>query len=485
MHYFLLIFFPISIAASCFVLRKRTDLVIVLAVGAVLTQIALVVQLPLDQPARLLGVTLALNELTRLFMLVFLGIGVLSFLVVWNIPHGENFVSVNLLILVFISMIMLLQDPFIVSLLLVWAGVAAVLAVVDLPVRAGVLVNTKTIAAALKYLILMVLAGVLVYLSFVLADIYKPGELPGRISLARFILALLMAGFALRLALIPFHTWLPDMVEHAAPLVSALVVAIINTTSLIVLILSFQRFPVLVTDNPTGIVLLRIGGIVTSVLAGLASLHQPTIRRTLAYLLIFNSGLMFYGLVSLSVAGLTGALFEALNQSFVVFLVFVSLGLLERPDGRTPGVERRDLLRRWPVAGVAFLGGVLALLGLPPFSGYVGKMLIYQAAAQHGWRELLPVLLATGFAGLAMVRLASQWLLGPSKDLPGMQKSLFDDDVDEMAEVAARRLQPEPRGTAVLALLLLLLSLGMGLYPRPVLVMIEDVIRGLTFVSLR
>jgi formate hydrogenlyase subunit 3/multisubunit Na+/H+ antiporter MnhD subunit len=274
------------------------------------------------------------------------------------------------------------------------------------------------------------------------------------------------------------------MVENVSPLVSAVVIALINTTSLIVLILSFQRFPVLVTENPTGILLLRIGGIVTCVVAALASLNQPTIRRTLAYVLIYNSGLVFYGLVSVSVTGLTGALFEALNQTFVIFLIFVSLGLLERPDGRSPGVERRDLLRRWPVAGTAFLGGLLALLGLPPLSGFVGKMLIYRAAASYGWLELFPLLLSTIIIGLSLVRLSSRWLFGPAKDLPLPETSLFD-EVDEMEQVAARRLQPEPRGTAILAMLLLLISLVMGLYPQPVLAVIDGVVRSLTFVTLR
>ena len=66
MTYLLLIFFPVAMAASCFVLRKQTRLVILGAVATMLVQIALVAQLPLDQPARLLGLTLNLDPLGRL-----------------------------------------------------------------------------------------------------------------------------------------------------------------------------------------------------------------------------------------------------------------------------------------------------------------------------------------------------------------------------------------------------------------------------------
>ena len=291
MTYLLVIFFPVSMAASCFVLRKYTQFVIIAAVAVLATQAALIAQLPLNQPARLLGVTLTLDALTQLFILVFLGLSALAFIAALQLPHGENFVAVGLLIMALVCTILLLQDPFIVSLLLVGAGMAAVLAIVDLPTGAGMLVGTRVLATALKYLVLMVLAGVLMYLAFVLADIYRPGELPGRIPLARFILALLAAGFALRLALIPFHTWLPDMVEDAAPLVSALVIAVINITSLLVLVLSFQRFPILLVENPFGLILLRIGGIITAITGALLALNQPGMRRTLAYLLIYDTGM--------------------------------------------------------------------------------------------------------------------------------------------------------------------------------------------------
>jgi hypothetical protein len=67
MVYLLLIFFPVAMGASSFVLRKQTRLVIVAAVVTVLAEIALVVRLPLDQPARLLGLTLTLDPLGQMF----------------------------------------------------------------------------------------------------------------------------------------------------------------------------------------------------------------------------------------------------------------------------------------------------------------------------------------------------------------------------------------------------------------------------------
>lgn len=480
MAYLLLIFFPVTMAASTFVLRRRTGLVIFAALGTVLAQLLIATQIPVDAPTRFLGITLTLSPLNRVFLLLFLSIGGFAMVGAWHLPHGENFVPIALLTLSQVCTVLLLQDPFITTLLLAATGLTAVLAIVDLPAGASNLVGTRAIAAALKYLVLMTVAAVLMYIAFVLTDIYRPGELPGRISPARFILALLMVGFALRLALIPFHTWLTDLVDYAEPLVAALIITLLNTASLLVLILVFQSFPTLLLESESAHGVVRLGAIVSALVGGLLAVGTAPLRRTLAYLILYDCGMVFYGLASVSSIGLAGAIFGALNQTLAVTLLFVSLGLLERPDGRPPGVVRRDLLRRWPVAGTGLLVGGLALIGLPPLNGALSQLLIYQAAAERGWIELLPLLLSTLLAGLGLARLASERLLGPTEEAePEEPLLLWETELDRPAQ---RRLEPEPRSAAALTLVLLLLCLGIGLYPQPLLATIDEAIRELAFI---
>jgi formate hydrogenlyase subunit 3/multisubunit Na+/H+ antiporter MnhD subunit len=480
MLYLLLIFFPISMALSTFVLRRRTGVVIFGALGAVLALMLIATQIPLDDPTIFLGVPLTLSALNRMFMLLFLGIGGFTFVAAWHLPHGENFVPIALLTLGIVCAVLMLQNPFILSLLLVATGLTAVLAIVDLPAGASSLVGTRAIAAALKYLVLMVVSCVLMYIAFVLNDIYRPGELPDRISPARFILALLAVSFALRLALIPFHTWLTDLVDYAEPLVAALIITLLNTTSLLALILIFQSFPSLLLESEDALGVMRVGAIVSVVLGGWLALGPATLRRTLAYLILYDCGMVFYGLTSVTTLGLAGAIFGALNQTLVVTLLFVSLALLERPDGRTPGVLRRDLLRRWPIAGAGLLAGGLALLGLPPLNGAISRLLIYQAAAERGWAELLPLLIGTVLAGLGLARAAAARLLGPGEEATAVEPLMLGET--ELDRPAPRRLEPEPRSAAVLTIILLLICVTIGLYPQPVLATIDEAIRGLAFI---
>src|SRR5262249_51165293 len=281
------IFFPVAMAASCFVLRKQTRLVILGAVVTMLVQIALVVSLPLDQPARLLGLTLNLDPLGRLFLLTFLAVGALVFLATWSVPHGEQFVPVALMILGLCSTtLLLLQEQYTASLLLGSTGLLAVLAIVDLPTGSSALVQRTTLATALKYLVLIVIAGVIMYLAFVLVSIYRPDVTPGRPSPAHLILSLIVIGFGLRMAIVPFHSWLPDLAEDAAPMVTVLIVAVVNAATLLFLIESIQFFfyPVEVIgggENARGTMLLMAIGVVTALLGGLLALAQIGLRRTM------------------------------------------------------------------------------------------------------------------------------------------------------------------------------------------------------------
>ena len=132
------------------------------------------------------------------------------------------------------------------------------------------------------------------------------------------------------------------------------------------------------------------------------------------------------------------------------------------------------------MAGAGLLAGGLALLGVPPLNGAVSRALIYQAAAERGWAELLPLLLATALVGLGLARAAHAHLLGPSEDAPVVEPLLLGET--ELDRPAQRRLDPEPRSAATLAILLLLVCLAIGLYPQPLLATIDEAIRGLPFI---
>lgn len=483
MLYLLLMLFPIAMAGSCFVLRQQPQLTGVIGITTALLELLMAAMLKTDQPSRLLGLTLTIDPLSQLCLLALIATTGLAFVVTLSISHGELFVPVTLIILALVSSIILLQqEPFTVALLLISAGVLAVLTIVDLPTGSSGLVARALIAAALKYLVLMVVAGVMMYIAFVLISVYDPDQPVTRVSPARLSLALLVVGFGIRLAIAPFHSWLPDLTEYAAPMVSVIIIAVINTVSLLFFLQSWENFPSLVIENQRGLTILMVLGIVTAIVGGFLAIGQESMRRTIGYMVVTNSGMIMFGIASGTAQGVAGALFDTFSQMLAILLLFSSIALLERPDGRPANVLRHDLLWRWPIAGTGLIGGGLTLLGLPPFSGFAGKLLLFEAAAERGAVYLICMLLAVLLTALALIRLFRERLFGPPEEQSQSEQAamLGATDLDLPAE---RRLLPEPRSMALLTVTLLGCCLALGLYPGPLMNTIDTAVRGMAFLK--
>ncbi len=481
MLYLLLIFFPISMAFSIFLLRRLPRIAVSLAIGTLFIELFLAMQVRVDDPIRVLGVTLLLSPLHQIFLFLFLGIGIVTLIAALLFPHGENFSATGLLIIAQTVAILVMQDSFVTALVLVAMGLTAVLAIVDLPVGAGVLISRQTLVTALKYLVLMVIAGLLLYAAYVLTDIFRPGELPGRISPARFILALLAAGFALRMALTPFHTWLVDLVGYVGSLAAVLIIALPIPASLLVFLLTLQSFPTLIFEGGQALDVLRIGAAVSALLAAALALTASTLRQRIAYLIASHCGIIFYSFASLSLAGLSGAMFGVINLALAVTTVLISLEMIEYPTGGHSESAHADVLWRRPIAGTGLLGGGLALIGWLPSPGGTSYLLTLQAAAEAGWGELSVLLIAMILATLALVQLAVQYLIGPRTRTPVPEPLLLGET--EVDRPPPMRLPREPLGASWLVGSLLVTMLVIGIFPNILLPTIEAAVRSLAAIS--
>jgi formate hydrogenlyase subunit 3/multisubunit Na+/H+ antiporter MnhD subunit len=120
-------------------------------------------------------------------------------------------------------------------------------------------------------------------------------------------------------------------------------------------------------------------------------------------------------------------------------------------------------------------------LGVPPFGGFASKLLLFEAAAQLDGRYLALFLAATSLGLVALVRLAQNRLLGaPEEQAIDEQPVLLG--TTELDRPAERRLEPEPRGLAIVTLVLLGACLVVGVFPQPIIATIAEVVQGLTFV---
>lgn len=481
MLYLLLIFFPISMAFSTFLLRRMPRIAVGLGIGTLIVELLLAIQVRVDDPVRVFSVTMLLSPLHQIFLFLFLGIGIVVLIAAWVFPHGENFSATGLLIIAQTVAILLMQDSFVTALMLVAIALTAVLAIVDLPVGAGVLVSRQILAAALKYLVLMVVAGILLYAAYVLTDLFRPGELPGRISPARFILALLAAGFALRLALVPFHAWLVDLITYAGSLASVLIIALPVPASLLVFLLTLQSYPALLFEGGQALTVLRIGAAFSALLSSALALTAASLRQRLAYLIAGHCGVIFYSFASLSLIGLSGAVFGAINIALAITTVLISLTLLEHAIGGGTIESYNDLIWQRPVAGAGLLAGGLALTGWLPSPGGSAYLLALQAAADSGLVEVFILVAAMSLATLTLIQLTVQYLIGSrSKAIEVEPRLLGETEVDRPSPV---RLSPEPWTARWLIIGLIAAMLVIGMTPQTLLTTIEAAVRSLAALS--
>jgi NADH-quinone oxidoreductase subunit L len=174
----------------------------------------------------------------------------------------------------------------------------------------------------------------------------------------------------------PLHVWLPDAMEGPTP-VSALIHA---ATMVAAGVYFVGRFYALFT--PTALLVIAYTGAITLFLAGTIALVMTDIKKVLAYSTVSQLGYMMLGL---GVGGWAAGLFHLLTHAFFKALLFLGSGSVIHGTGTQEMPQMGGLWRKMPVTAATMLVGVLAICGIPGFSGYFSKDAIV-AQALYFWQ---------------------------------------------------------------------------------------------------
>jgi|UniRef100_UPI00404B48B8 NADH-quinone oxidoreductase subunit L len=191
------------------------------------------------------------------------------------------------------------------------------------------------------------------------------------------ITALLFVGAIGKSAQIPLFTWLPDAMAGPTP-VSALIHAATMVTAGIYMI---ARSNILFTLAPETLSVVSIIGLATLFMAAVIAVSQTDIKKVLAYSTVSQLGYMFLGL---GVGAYTGAFFHVITHAFFKALLFLGAGsvihaMSNEQDMRNMGGLRKKL----PVTFLTMMVGTIAIVGLPPFSGFFSKDEILAHVYEH------------------------------------------------------------------------------------------------------
>ena len=189
-------------------------------------------------------------------------------------------------------------------------------------------------------------------------------------------LGLLVAGFATKAGLVPFHGWLADAHTAAPGPVSALFSGLMVNLGIVAI--ARLAFDVFGTASTPVLGLLMTLGLISALLGALMALAQDDLKRLLAYDTVSQIGIVAVGLATSRAPGVAGAAYHLVNHALFKSLLFLCAGAIVHRTGATKLSQMGGMARSMPVIAGAFILGALSIAGIPPLNGYVSLSLIHQ-----------------------------------------------------------------------------------------------------------
>ncbi len=264
------------------------------------------------------------------------------------------------------------------------------------------------------------LAGILMLYftagTFSIPELYSAdlALLAGGIPLAGIFL-LLLVGFAVKLPVFPFHTWLPDAHTDAPTAASIMLAgALIKMGGYGIFRICLGLFP---SEAERFAPLFLVLGVINIVYGGAITLKQTDIKRLIAYSSISHMGFVLLGLFSLNEAGLTGACLQLISHGLITGMLFASAGILIHNTNERQISKFGGLARQMPLLAGLFFIAAMGAMGVPSTSGFVAEISVYLGPFSAGVPLAKPIAIIslTGilFAAAYMLNMMLKVFFGP------------------------------------------------------------------------
>lgn len=225
-------------------------------------------------------------------------------------------------------------------------------------------------------------------------------------GVAALIQVVFLVAFGVKAAVFPLSAWLPDSYPTAPAPVTAVFAGLLTKVGVYAII---RTQTIIFAESRLNTLLLVIG-MATMVIGILGAVAQDDIKRLLSFTLVSHIGFMLWGVGTGGVDALTAAIFYTAHHIIVQTALFLVAGIMERVGGTTSLVKLGSLMKLYPFLAVLFLVPALNLSGVPPLSGFIGKVGLIQASAASG-RPIDWVLIAGGLVSslLTLYALIRAW----------------------------------------------------------------------------
>jgi NADH-quinone oxidoreductase subunit M len=234
--------------------------------------------------------------------------------------------------------------------------------------------------------------------------------------------------FAIKVPLIPFHTWQPDTYVNAPTAGTVLLAAVLSKMG----VYGFYRFAMplfpdaAIKFTPVIATLTLIAVVYISLIA----IVQKDMKRLIAYSSVGHLAVIVLGLYLLTTQGVQGAIFQMLNHTIVTGALFLLLGLLfERSNSRLIK-DYSGIAKQMPLYATFFMIAMLASVGLPGTNGFIGEFLLFLGIFKANTFYAVIACSGTVFGAIYMLWMYQRSFFGPlekeeNKKLPDMNVREF------------------------------------------------------------
>ncbi|HWJ78601.1 MAG TPA: Na+/H+ antiporter subunit D [Niallia sp.] len=251
--------------------------------------------------------------------------------------------------------------------------------------------NTKNqLRETVKYIIVNVVASAL----FVIAVAYiysvvgslNMASISERISevdsygILTVIAVLFLIVFGLKGAIFPLFFWLPGSYNAAPIPILALFGALLTKVGVYSITRVYSLF---FYNDPYVFSLLSILAIVTIILGAIGSLAYNDVKKIIIYNIVTAIGVILFGFSTLNADSFTGSIFYLLHDMIIKGALFLLIGVMIYITGTSNLKYMSGLMKQYPLLAWAFLIAAVSLAGIPPLSGFVGKLLIIQGGFEE------------------------------------------------------------------------------------------------------
>lgn len=308
------------------------------------------------------------------------------------------------------------------------------------------IVSSTLFVAAVAYLYSVTGTLNMAHLSARIAELGQGGILT-------VIAVMFLIVFALKAGLLLFF-WLPGSYSAPPTAVKAIFGALLTKVGLYAIV---RTFTLLFYHEP-GTTHTWIGGmaVATMLLGGIGAVAYSNIHKIINYNVVIGIGFIGFGIAVGNEAALDGVIFYLLHDMPAKALLFLLGGMLVKASGTSDLREMGGLIKRYPGLGWMFLIVTLALVGVPPLSGFPGKLLMIRGGLESGNYFMTMIAILSSLLILySLIRVFIGAFLGEERT--GKSDATVNTDITEKGRLSLRGMLPVAAG-----LLVLLIVIGLG-----------------------